>query len=113
MGALSSRINRTQQDRIEEQVAQWARKVELAALSGRWSSELRELDAKLDAYFAQQSDWDEEELAEMQQGVGRMQLAELDEEDEDWDDEVIDGVIEDEEQELHHALEVRVRRYCA
>jgi len=65
MNGLKGRMQMTAQQRQEERIAQWAREVQAAVLSGKWSAHLRELDAALDAHFAQQADWDAEELAEM------------------------------------------------
>ena len=64
---MITRVRMSVEQRLEADIASWTREVEAARLEGRWSSKLQELDERLDAHFAQQPEWDAEELAEIAQ----------------------------------------------
>jgi hypothetical protein len=55
----------TEGQKQERELRQWAEEVNAARLANRSSSRIVELEQKLDTYFEQQADWDDEELAYM------------------------------------------------
>ena len=62
---MITRVRETELQRQERIIGEWAKELDAARLAGKWSSRLQSLEEQVEAHFANQEEWDEEELAYM------------------------------------------------